>query len=121
MRAKELKSFQKKLLEKREELIVAVQKTETYGREADAEGEAMDIADKASSSYTKEFMFSKSNTDRQLLQRVTEALERIEAKSFGECVNCEEQVERKRLSAVPWAHLCLKCQELEEEGKLPEN
>ena len=88
MRAKELKNFKKKLLEKREELIVAVQKTETYGREADAEGEAMDIADRATSSYTKEFMFSKSNTDRQLLQKVTSALERIEGKSFGECVNC---------------------------------
>ena len=107
-------SVKKKLLEKQAELIAVVQKTEDHGREADAEGEPMDMADRASSSYTKEFMFSKSNTDRQLLQRVTEALERIESKSYGECLNCEEPVERKRLAAVPWARLCLKCQELEE-------
>lgn len=116
MQARELKRFKKQLLEKQAELIDVVQKTENYGREADAEGEAMDIADKASSSYTKEFMFSKSNSDRQLLQRITEALERIEVHSYGECVKCAEQVERKRLAAVPWAHLCIKCQELEEQG-----
>lgn len=118
MQARELKSFKKKLLEKQSELIDIVQRTENYGREVDAEGEAMDIADKASSSYTKEFMFSKSNSDRQLLQRVAEALERIESRSYGECANCSSQVERKRLAAVPWAHLCIKCQELEEQGML---
>ena len=120
MRAKERARFKKKLLEKQTELITVVQKTEDYGREADAEGEAMDMADRASSSYTKEFMFSKSNTDRQQLQRVTQALERIESKSYGECINCEEPVEPKRLAAVPWALLCIKCQELEEQGRLAE-
>lgn len=118
MQAKDLKTFKKKLLEKRAQLIEVVQKTENYGREADGEGEAMDIVDKASSSYTKEFMFSKSNSDRQFLQMVNEAVERIEDKSYGECVNCGEQVERKRLEAIPWARLCIKCQEMEEQGLL---
>ena len=58
MRARERNYFKKKLIEKRAELISIVQKTESYGRELDSEGEAMDIADKASSSYTKEFMQS---------------------------------------------------------------
>ena len=111
MRVRELNKFKKKLLEKRSELIDVVQKTETYGREADSSAEAMDIADKASSSYTKEFMFSKSDSDRQLLQAVIDALDRIEEKDYGDCSNCGEPVERKRLEAVPWAALCLSCQE----------
>ena len=111
MRARELNRFKKKLLEKRSELIDVVQKTENYGREADNSAEAMDIADKASSSYTKEFMFSKSDSDRQLLQAVIDALDRIEEKDYGDCSNCGEPVERKRLDAVPWAALCLSCQE----------
>ena len=111
MRVRELNKFKKKLLEKRSELIDVVQKTETYGREADSSAEAMDIADKASSSYTKEFMFSKSGSDRQLLQAVIDALDRIEEKDYGDCSNCGEPVERKRLEAVPWAALCLSCQE----------
>ncbi|MBI4444643.1 MAG: TraR/DksA family transcriptional regulator [Acidobacteria bacterium] len=118
MQAKDLNRFKKKLLEKQSELIDVVHKTENYGREADAEGEAMDIADKASSSYTKEFMFSKSNSDRQLLQMVAEALGRINEGSYGACLHCEEPVERKRLEAVPWARLCIKCQEMEEKKLL---
>ncbi|MFQ5929234.1 MAG: TraR/DksA family transcriptional regulator [Acidobacteriota bacterium] len=117
MRAKDLKYFKKKLQEKRTELISLVQKTENYGREVDSEVEAMDIADKASSSYTKEFMFSKSDTDRQLLQAVVGALSRIDDRTYGECANCGESVDRKRLEAVPWTPLCVRCQEEAEQGR----
>jgi DnaK suppressor protein len=115
MRARDRNYFKKKLLEKRAELIDIVQKTESYGRELDSEGDAMDIADKASNSYTKEFMFSKSDADRQFLQKVVDALARVDNKDYGECSNCGEPVERKRLEAVPWTSLCLPCQEEEEE------
>jgi len=111
MRAKDRKYFKNKLLQKRTELISLVQKTEDYGRQADSEAEGMDLADKASSSYTKEFMFSKSDSDRQLLQEVVDALNRIEEGGFGECINCGNAVEEKRLKAVPWSPLCLACQE----------
>jgi DnaK suppressor protein len=118
MQTKETERFRQMLLTKKAELIALIQKTENYGREADNESETMDIADKATSSYTKEFMFSKSNNDRQLMQMITEALTRLEGGGFGECLNCGEQVEVKRLEAVPWARLCRSCQELAEEGRL---
>ncbi len=111
MRAKEKKHFRQKLLEKRTELISVVQKTEDYGRQANTEAEGMDLADKASSSYTKEFMFSKSDGDRQLLQEVVDALRRLDEGEFGDCMNCGEEVNRKRLEAVPWSPFCLNCQE----------
>ncbi len=110
MRAKEKKRFRNKLLEKRADLVSVVQKTEDYGRQVDSEAEGMDLADKASSSYTKEFMFSKSDGDRQLLQKVVDALLRLDEGDFGKCMNCEEEVERKRLEAVPWSPFCLSCQ-----------
>lgn len=118
MEAKELERFKNKLIEKKSELIALIQKTENYGREADNDSETMDIADRATSSYTKEFMFSKSNSDRQLMQMITEALARIEEGDFGECLNCGEDVESRRLEAVPWAKLCKNCQELAEDGRL---
>ncbi len=118
MDANDLRYFRQKLLEKRSELITVVQKTENYGREIDSEGEAMDMADKASSSYTKEFMFSKSNSDRQFLQMVAEALDRIDSGSYGECTHCDDEIGRKRLEAVPWTRLCINCQELSEKGRL---
>lgn len=118
MNARDFKYFKERLLERQNSLIALVQKTQNYGREADSDNEAMDIADKAASSYTKEFMFSKSSSDRLLLQTVEEALQRIEEGTYGECQNCGETVERKRLEAVPWARLCLSCQEKEETGRL---
>ncbi len=110
MRARDKKHFRQKLLEKRAELVSVVQKTEDYGRQANTEAEGMDLADKASSSYTKEFMFSKSDSDRQLLQEVVDALRRLDEGDFGKCMNCGEAVERKRLEAVPWSPFCLSCQ-----------
>ena len=118
MDIKELKHFKTLLLEKKDELIDLVHKTENYGREADNDGEAMDMADRASSSYTKEFMFNRSNIDRRFIQLVEEALNRIEDRSYGECLNCRETVGQKRLEAVPWANMCISCQELKEKGQL---
>lgn len=110
--------FEVKLLEKQQELIDKVKKSEEYGREAESEEESPDLVDKASSSYTKEFMFRLSNSDRQLLQMVNQAIDRVRNEEYGVCQNCEEPINEKRLEAVPWARLCRDCQQLQEDGKL---
>ncbi len=118
MKTKDRDYFRQVLKEKRRDLIEVVQKTESYGREAASETEAMDIADKATSSYTKELMFSKSNSDRRFLQMIVDALDRLDKGAYGDCLNCEREIGRKRLEAVPWTQLCIDCQELEERGQL---
>lgn len=118
MTKRELAKFRKSVLAAREALTDKVQKTEDYGREADADGGARDLADKASSSYTKELMFSMSNADRQLLQVMDDALARLDNGDYGECQNCGERIGKKRLEAVPWAILCISCKELEEQEEL---
>jgi DnaK suppressor protein len=118
MDKKDLARFKEKLMVAKEEVIDRVQKTENYGREANGEGGAMDLADKASSSYTKEFLFSLSNSDRRLLQEIDEALERIEEGTYGVCEHTGEPIEPKRLEAIPWARLSVKAQEMAEQGKL---
>jgi DnaK suppressor protein len=92
--------FRRKLLEKRESLTEMVQRIEQHGRESDTG--TQDIADMAVASYTREFMFSKSSTDHKVLQMIRQALQRIEDRSYGTCVNCEEEIQFKRLDAVPW-------------------
>jgi DnaK suppressor protein len=118
MKQKDLKRFKEKLIEAKAAIINRVQKAELDGREANAESDAMDLADKASNSYTKELLFSKSSTDRQFLQLIEDALDRIDEDHFGDCENCEEPIGIKRMEAVPWARLCIKCQELQEQGRL---
>jgi RNA polymerase-binding transcription factor len=85
--------------------------------EADGEG-TQDIADKAANSYTKEFLFSLSNAERELVKQVDDALSRIDDRRFGVCASCEEEMNQKRLEAVPWARLCIACQQKQESGQL---
>ena len=46
-----------------------------------------------------------------LLRNVRAALERIGEGAYGTCLECEEEIGQKRLQAVPWATLCITCQE----------
>jgi len=96
-----------------------VSRTEQDGRTVD-EDSAQDIADRAASSYNKEFLFHQSNNDRQLLQMVETALDRIRKGSFGECISCGKEINPKRLEAVPWTRHCIECQEKLEKGVLEE-
>ena len=117
MEQKKLRAFRERLQQKKQEILEAYNKNKTYGKEADENG-AQDIADKASNSYAKEFLFSLSNAERELLQLMDDALTRIEDKRFGVCISCEEEMNQKRLEAVPWAKHCLSCQEKQELGLL---
>jgi DnaK suppressor protein len=51
-----------------------------------------------------------------LFAQVTEALDRISSGSYGVCLACEGTISPKRLAAVPWAALCLECQQAAENG-----
>jgi DnaK suppressor protein len=119
MDKKKLDYFKKRLETRKEELRRTVSRTEQDGRTVD-EGSAQDIADKAASSYTKEFLFHQSNNDRQLLQMVDGALSRIREGHFGECISCGTEINAKRLEAVPWTRHCIECQEKLEQGLLEE-
>jgi DnaK suppressor protein len=54
------------------------------------------------------------NRNAALLGQVAEALERIGAGHYGVCMACENAISLKRLAALPWAALCLDCQQIAE-------
>jgi DnaK suppressor protein len=120
MDKKKLEGFKKRLETRQQELRRTVNRNQADGRVADEDTAAADIADRAASSYTKEFLFSQSNNERALLQMVDKALARIREGSFGECVHCGNEINAKRLEAVPWTRHCIECQEKLEQGLLEE-
>ena len=119
MDKKRLKQYEARLIDNRNALLGMVERTEDYGREADRDV-SQDPADKASNSYTKELLFSQSTTERATLRLIEEALDRISEGSYGECLNCGEEIAQKRLDAIPWTPHCIRCQELQEQGLLME-
>jgi DnaK suppressor protein len=119
MDKKKIEYFRKRLEGRQQDLRRMVSRTQQDGRAAD-EDTAQDIADRAASSYNKEFLFHQSNNDRQLLQMVESALARIREGNFGECISCGKEINPKRLEAVPWTRHCIECQEKLEQGMLEE-
>ena len=117
MDKRKARSYQDKLSERREALLGQVQAAEAYSRERDAEA-TQDPADMAANAYTKELLMSMSTNDRQLLQSIDAALERVETGDYGKCANCGQPIQEKRLEAVPWARHCIRCQDLMERGEL---
>lgn len=117
MDKKKLDTFKKRLEDRQRELRLNVSRTAQDGREADLET-AQDVADRAANSYTKEFLFSQSSNERQILHMVDGALVRIRDGSFGECIACGDEINPKRLEAVPWTRHCIECQEKLEQGLL---
>lgn len=119
MDKRRVKTYRDRLLGRREGLVGQVMEAEMYSRERDSEA-TQDPADMAANAYTKELLVSMSANDRRLLELIDEALVRIEAGEYGDCVHCGEPVQEKRLEAVPWARHCLRCQDLQERGLLIE-
>jgi DnaK suppressor protein len=117
MDKKRLEYYKKKLLNRRDELVKTITRTEEEGRQAD-DDPTVDLADKAANSYTKEFLFGQTSTDRNMLNLIDEALKRIRNEDYGQCLSCQEEMQTKRLEAVPWAKHCISCQEKMEQGLL---
>lgn len=43
------------------------------------------------------------------VQRLEEALHRLEKGEYGECLSCEEPISKARLKVMPESAICLKC------------
>jgi RNA polymerase-binding transcription factor len=117
MDKRKAKTYRDKLMDRRVGLVGQVQAAEAYSRERDAEA-TQDPADMAANAYTKELLMSMSTNDRQLLESIDQALDRIEAGKYGKCNHCGQPIQDKRLEAVPWARHCVTCQDLNERGLL---
>src|SRR5579872_4006016 len=102
MDKKRLDYYKKKLQARREELLKTIARTEEEGRSAD-DDPTVDLADKAANSYTKEFLFGQTNTDRAMLALIDEALERIKNNAYGQCEYCETELQQKRLTVFALA------------------
>ena len=117
MTKKEMEKYRRLLDDKKASLSAEMAKTRSAEEETTEES-TQDIADKAVSSYTREFLYSLTDGERSTLLQIDDALGRIEEGAFGLCLNCGMLMTEKRLNAVPWAPYCLDCQELAEKGML---
>jgi DnaK suppressor protein len=114
---RELEKYRRVLEQKKTELSDELAKARDAEEETTQES-TQDIADKAVSSYTREFLYSLTDAERTVLLQIDGALGRIDEGTYGLCLNCGAPMSEKRLAAVPWTPHCVDCQELAEKGLL---
>ena len=59
-------------------------------------------------------------TQRREIQQIDAALARLEAGEYGLCVDCEQEIDPRRLKALPYALLCAECATRRERGLVRE-
>ena len=123
MDERDLKFFEKLLLQERERLLEEIGavggRTDKTPRESagDLSAYSFHMADQASDSMEQERRFYFASKGGRLLYHVDEALARIGKGEYGLCQACHEEIARERLEAVPHARLCIACKEKEERGE----
>jgi DnaK suppressor protein len=107
MTKSELNKYRQVLETKMGELSQAVR-----DREGIVIEKSPDALDEVQHAAERELAIRNLDRESQLLRNVRNALRRIEDGSYGVCLHCEEDINPKRLTAVPWTPYCISCQEL---------
>jgi DnaK suppressor protein len=74
-----------------------------------------DLGDQATAETDRNFMLRLRGREQRLLKKIDQALERVEAGSFGICEDCGNEINLKRLEARPVTTMCIDCKTLQEE------
>jgi DnaK suppressor protein len=115
MEQREIERLRQKLEFQRHETRQFLRQLEQEKRSLDIDG-TQDDADRCVISMTKESLFERSSQRRTVLHLIEAALKGIDDGSFGVCIACGDDIQSRRLEALPWTQFCLRCQgELEEE------
>lgn len=101
-----LTEFRRSLEALRQELTHSLQRRDLIVVE-----EAADALDRHVGAAGRETAVLHLQRASKKLRAVDAALDRIQSGDFGECLHCAEPIHPLRLQAVPWAELCLQCQE----------
>ena len=106
-----------KVKTKLEEMKITLLQRLDHAKEAEnlsSDRSSGDSLDEASRMQNVELTYVLSGRDRHELHAIEDALERIDDGRYGMCEECAGPIEPKRLEILPFAVLCVACQEKRE-------
>src|SRR5438552_12463329 len=74
------------------------------------------MADLGTDNFEQEFTLSLLQNEEQALDEINAALDRIRKGAFGRCEECQKEIPRERLRALPYARHCVACARKLEQG-----
>ncbi|HDL77187.1 MAG TPA: hypothetical protein ENG36_00270 [Lentisphaerae bacterium] len=75
----------------------------------DLSGYGLHMADQGTDNFDRDFAVNLVSSEQDVLYEIDEALQRLEAGTYGKCENCGEYIDKERLEALPFARLCIRC------------
>ncbi|MDX8389256.1 MAG: RNA polymerase-binding protein DksA [Mariprofundaceae bacterium] len=118
--AKQLKEFEKQLVDWRQELEGSLNQG-LQSMHDEAAGSFPDPTDQASMETDRNFDLRLRDREHKLIKKLDQALARLSDETFGICDGCEGDIGLKRLQARPVTTLCIECktaQEVEERTRV---
>lgn len=112
-RDRQFAHFRALLEDDRERLLESARRAVCGEVHVDADAISDEI-DAASAEFDLSLIGRLRAREQGLLNKVQLALERIEEGTFGECQDCGEAIDERRLAARPVASLCIDCKTREE-------
>src|SRR5712692_5331791 len=67
------------------------------------------MADLGTDNFEQEFTLSLLQNEEHALEEIDAAIGRVDKGSFGRCEECDKEIPRDRLKALPYARHCLAC------------
>ena len=118
MREQRLENIRKRLIGMREDLLAEVRSKNAEAANLKDEGVA-DIADLGLTDSLGELLHLLSDSKREEIMNIDEALERLRQGRFGQCLGCGEPIDLERLELRPYTRYCIECKtKLEKEESL---
>ena len=116
MNSKMKKYFRLKLMDWKNELLK--ESNQTLSNLQKEENTAKpDITDRASEEMERAFELRTRDRERKLINKIDEAIKRIDDNSYGYCEETGEPISIKRLEARPVATLSIEAQEIHEKNE----
>ena len=110
MDSKKIKETRRRLASECENLIKSISRRRLAAEEIKLE-KTEDEGDLAMISHETAVIYNLHEGGCARLKSIHEAMKAIDRGRYGECVRCGNDINEKRLRAIAWATLCIRCQE----------
>src|SRR5262245_8130115 len=79
--------------------------------------EVLDAVESAEADIQEDIEFALVQMKSETLNKINDALQRLEQGDYGDCYDCGEEIAEKRLRALPFAVRCKDCEEARENAQ----
>jgi len=117
-RTRRYNELKKMLEERRRELLSAVQgKMRDVRAEGNRERDVLDQGESSEVDIQEDIEFALIQMKSETLNKINEALRRLDEATYGNCFECGEEIAHPRLRALPFAVRCKDCEEARENAE----